>query len=77
MDAEVLFKASDRVPLPDDLRVPLEASSPALPAGAFPFDPLSSVSRAWPWALRLFILHSLYPSVGPEIYVLLRTLNFC
>ena len=33
-DAEVLSGAFDHAPLPDDLWVPLEASSPALPAGA-------------------------------------------
>ena len=37
--AEVLFRAPDHVPLPDDLRVPLEASSPVLPTGALPFGP--------------------------------------
>ena len=41
-DAEVLSRASDRAPLPDDLRVPLEASSPALPTRALP---LASVSQ--------------------------------
>ena len=44
-DAEVLFGASDRSPLPDDLRVPLEASSPALLDGALPSDPSGSVSQ--------------------------------
>ena len=43
--AEVLFRAPDRAPLPDDLRGPPEASSPALPAGALPFDPPASVNR--------------------------------
>ena len=37
--AEVLSGASDCAPLPYDLRVPLEARSPALPAGALPSDP--------------------------------------
>ena len=45
MDVEVLYGASDHAPLPDDLWVPLEASSLALPAGALPFDPPASVSR--------------------------------
>ena len=31
--------------LPDDLRVPLGASSPALPAGALPSDPAASVNQ--------------------------------
>ena len=34
----------DRAPLPDDLRVPLEASSSTSPAGALPFYPSTSVS---------------------------------
>ena len=38
--AEVLSGALDRAPLPNDLQVPPEASSPALPTGALPFDPL-------------------------------------
>ena len=42
---EVLLGALDRAPLPDDLRVPLEASSSALPVRASPFDPSTSVSR--------------------------------
>ena len=45
VDAEVLSGASDRAPLPDDLRVPLEASSPTLPSGALPYNPLASVSQ--------------------------------
>ena len=36
---EVLFGAPDRSPLLDDLRAPPEASYPALPARALPFDP--------------------------------------
>ena len=40
MGAEVLLRDPDRAPLPDDLRVPSEASSFALPFGALPFDPL-------------------------------------
>ena len=42
--AEVLSGAPDRAPLPDDLRVPLEANSSTLPAGSLPFDPPTSVS---------------------------------
>ena len=42
-DSKVLSRASDRAPLPDDLRVPLEASSHALPAEALPSEPLASV----------------------------------
>ena len=42
---EVLSRAPDRAPLPDDLRVPPEASSSALPSRAPPFDPSISVSR--------------------------------
>ena len=34
---EVLSRAPNRVPLPDDLQVPPEASSPVLPARALPF----------------------------------------
>ena len=41
----MLSGASDRAPLPDDLQVPLEASSPALPTGALPSDPPASMSR--------------------------------
>ena len=41
----MLYGALDRAPLPDDLRVPQEASSSALPVGALPFDPLTSVNR--------------------------------
>ena len=37
---EVLYEAPDRAPLPDDLLVPLEASSLALPAGVLPSNPL-------------------------------------
>ena len=43
---EVLSGAPDRAPLPDDLQVPLEASSSALPAGTLPFDPPTSVNRS-------------------------------
>ena len=43
--AEVFSRALDRAPLPDDLRVPPEASSSALPVGAPPFDPSTSVSQ--------------------------------
>ena len=43
--AAVLSWAPNRAPLPDDLRVPLEASSPALPVGTLPFDPLTFVNR--------------------------------
>ena len=43
--AEVLSRPPDRAPLPDDLRVPPEASSSALPAEARPFDPSIFVSR--------------------------------
>ena len=42
---EVLLGALDRAPLPDDLQVPPEASSSALPTGAPPLDPSISVSR--------------------------------
>ena len=42
---EVLSGAPDRAPLPDDLRVPPEASSSTSPTGAPPFDPSTSVSR--------------------------------
>ena len=45
VSSEVLSGAPDRAPLPDDLRVPLEASSPAFLAGALPFDPPSFVNR--------------------------------
>ena len=41
---EVLSGAPGRTPLPADLRVPPEASSSALPAGALPFDPPASVN---------------------------------
>ena len=44
-NAEVLSRAPDRAPLPDDLRVPPEASSPALPTGALPFDSPASVNQ--------------------------------
>ena len=40
MGAEVLSGALDRAPLPNDLRVPLEANSPTVPAGALLFYPL-------------------------------------
>ena len=42
---EVLSGASDRAPLPGDLRVPPGASSSASPARASPFDSFISVSR--------------------------------
>ena len=42
---EVLSRGLDRAPLPYDLRVPPEASSYALSAGALPFDPPASVNR--------------------------------
>ena len=45
VDAEVLFGAFDRAPLSDDLRVPLEVSSPTLPARALPSNPPAFVSR--------------------------------
>ena len=45
VNAKVLSGASDCAPLPDDIWVPLEANSPALPVGALPFDPPASVSR--------------------------------
>ena len=44
--AEVLSEAPKRAPLPDNLWVPPEASSSALPAGALPFDPLLPLIRA-------------------------------
>ena len=44
-DFEVLSGAPDRAPLLDDLRVPPEASSSALPVEALPFDPPTFVSR--------------------------------
>ena len=44
---EVLYGAPDRVPLPDDLRVPSESSSPVLPVGALPFAPLPPTSMNW------------------------------
>ena len=43
--AKVLSEAPDRAPLPDDLRVPLEASSSTLPIRALPFDPPASVNQ--------------------------------
>ena len=43
--AEVLSGASDRDPFPDDLRIPLKASSLALPVGALPFNPPASMNR--------------------------------
>ena len=42
---EVLPGAPDRASLPDDLQVPPEASSSALPVGAQTFDPSISVSQ--------------------------------
>ena len=42
---EVLLGAPDRAPLPDDLRVPPEATFSSLPVWALPFDPFISVSR--------------------------------
>ena len=44
MGAEVLSRAPDRAPLPDDLRVPSEANTSASLAWATPFDPSTSVS---------------------------------
>ena len=44
-DVEVLSRAFNRVPLPDVLWVPLEASSPSLLIEALPFDPPASVNR--------------------------------
>ena len=45
MGAEVLSGAPDLAPLHDDLRVPHEASTSALPVGTLPFDPPTSVNR--------------------------------
>ena len=42
---KVLHGASDRAPLPGDLRVPPGASSSTSPAGAPPFDPSTSAIR--------------------------------
>ena len=42
----MLSGAPDPAPLPDDLQVPLEASSPTLPVGALPSDPLASMDRS-------------------------------
>ena len=42
----MLSKVPDPAPLHDDLRVPFEASFPALLAGALPSDPLASVDRS-------------------------------
>ena len=42
---EVLSGAPDRVPLPNDFRVPLESSSSTLLIGVPSFDPFTSVSR--------------------------------
>ena len=42
---EVLSMASDRAPLPGDLRVPRRVSSSASPVGAPPFDSSTSVIR--------------------------------
>ena len=47
MGAEVFLGAPDRAPLPDDLRVPLEASSSASPARAPPFDPSIFASQGF------------------------------
>ena len=77
MDAEVLSRAPDPTPLPDDLRVSLEASSPALPAGALPSDPPTSVDWSPAQALRLSIVTSLFPGAELRIFVLLQTLIFC
>ena len=41
----MLSGALNHAPLPNDLRVPLEANSSALPAEALPFNPPTSVSR--------------------------------
>ena len=41
----MLFGASNRAPLPGDLRVPLGASSFASLAGALPFDSSTFASR--------------------------------
>ena len=68
--------APNRAPLPDDLRVPPEASSFALPVGAVPFDPPISVNWGRPQAPRLFILTLLFPGAEPVIFVLLLTLTF-
>ena len=67
----MLSRAPDHAPLPDDPGVPPEASSPALPAGALPFDSTPSLLliEARPQEPRLFILPSLFPgaeSVKPE-----------
>ena len=43
--AQVLSGAPDHAPLPDDLRVPSEASSFAPPVGAPSFGPPASVGR--------------------------------
>ena len=43
--AEVLSGAPELALLPDDLWVPLEASSPALLVGALPSDLLASMNR--------------------------------
>ena len=42
----MLSRVLDPAPLHDDLRVPFEASFPALPTGALPSDPLASVDRS-------------------------------
>ena len=41
----MISEAPDRAPLPDDPRVPREATSSALLAGDLPFDHSVSVSR--------------------------------
>ena len=41
----MLSRAPDRAPLPDALQVPSETNSSALPAGALPIDPSTSVNR--------------------------------
>ena len=45
MVVEVLSRALDHAPLPDDLWVSPKASSSALLTGALPLDPSISVSR--------------------------------
>ena len=44
-NSKVLYRASNRAPLPDVLQVPLEASSPSFPIGALPSNLTASVSR--------------------------------
>ena len=72
----MLSGASDRAPLPDDLRVPLEASFPALPVGALPYDPPAYVSRARPWAPRIFTLTSLFSGAEPGIFGIASDIDF-